>query len=172
MIAFGLVSLARLAGWSFARLHPPAPLLALSQSLHRRAMNTPPLARATTIGLLTTLLPCGWLWAFVVTAAGTASAAWGAVAMAIFWAGTLPVMVTLGAGVQGAMGTLGRRLPVLTCLLLVGVGVWTLVGRSMLDVQAFASSRGGVVSATDGSLPSAPSPDMVPDCCKPDAQDQ
>ena len=42
----------------------------------------PPVARALILGLASTLLPCGWLYAFAILAAGTGSAAWGAVVMA------------------------------------------------------------------------------------------
>lgn len=160
MIAFGMVSLLHLGGVRIARLHPPRWLQRLSTALHRRALDTPPFTRALTIGLLTTLLPCGWLWAFVITAAGTGASWSGALAMAVFWAGTLPVMVTLGAGMQGALGVLGRKLPVLTCLLLVGVGVWTLVGRSTLDPLAIANA------STRHGPTTVPGDDDVPACCK------
>lgn len=160
MIGFGVVSLLRLGGVRLSMLRTPGWLQRLSTALHRRALDTPPFTRALTIGLLTTLLPCGWLWVFVITAAGTGASWSGAMAMAVFWAGTLPVMVTLGAGMQGALGLLGRRLPVLTCLLLVGVGVWTLVGRSALDPLAIATA-----SSPQGPT-TAPSADDIPGCCR------
>jgi sulfite exporter TauE/SafE len=109
-------------------------------SIRRRAFATtraalaaihawPPASRALTVGLLTALLPCGWLWAFVVTAAGTAHPAWGALAMAVFWSGTVPLLAGLGLAAQAASGPIRRRLPVLTPILLVAVGLWTLVGK-------------------------------------------
>jgi hypothetical protein len=55
---------------------------------------------------------------------------------------------------------LGRKLPVLTCLVLVSVGVWTLVGRSSLDPLAIAKASSHSAPTT---LPSA---DDVPACCK------
>lgn len=160
MIAFGIVSLLHLSGVGLPRIRPPAWLQRVSTALHRRALDTPPFTRALTIGLLTTLLPCGWLWAFVITAAGTGAAWSGALAMAVFWVGTLPVLVTLGAGMQGALGVLGRKLPVLTCLLLVGVGVWTLVGRSSLDPLAIANA------SSQNNPTTLPSADDVPACCR------
>jgi sulfite exporter TauE/SafE len=160
MIVFGVVSLSRLMGWSMARLSPPGWLLSASQGAHRRAMDAPPMLRSITIGLLTTLLPCGWLWAFVVTAAGTAHPLSGAIAMAVFWAGTLPVMVSLGAGIQGGLGHLGRRLPAAACVLMVVVGLWTLVGRSMINLPS--------AHAAPTTQPSSvPDPNEVPECCRP-----
>ena len=70
MLTFGLISLLRIYGRGPARLHAPRFMQRLVQAGHRRAMNRSPVARAALIGLLTTLLPCGWLYAFVVTAAG------------------------------------------------------------------------------------------------------
>ena len=84
---------------------------------------------ALLIGMLTTLLPCGWLYAFAITAAGTASPLWGALTMAVFWAGTLPVLVAVGAGAAKLTGALGARAPVLTTCALIGVGLWTVAGR-------------------------------------------
>jgi sulfite exporter TauE/SafE len=129
------------------------------QAGHRRAFDRPPVVRAAMIGLMTTLLPCGWLYAFVVTAAGTASPWLGAVAMAVFWLGTLPMMVALGATIRGVTGSLGRRLPALTCVALMGMGLFTLVHRARLDPVALA----GRISSM--SLQETQDQDKLP-CCK------
>lgn len=72
----------------------------------RRLMDRPPVVRAAATGLFTTLLPCGWLYAFVVTAAGTGSGTplHGAALMAVFWLGTLPMMLTVGVDCHGSPG--------------------------------------------------------------------
>jgi len=142
LIAFALLTLLQVTGANVGRLHPPAALGRLVASAHRRAMSHPPLARAGLIGLFTTLLPCGWLYAFATAAAGTASPVLGALTMAVFWLGTVPVLVALGAGLRSVLGPVGRRLPVLTCLVLVVVGTWTLLGRSGLDAIALAARAG------------------------------
>jgi hypothetical protein len=59
--------------------------------------------------------------------------------MAVFWLGTLPMMVALGATIRGVTGVLGRRLPVLTCVALIAMGLFTLVNRARLDPTALAS---------------------------------
>jgi sulfite exporter TauE/SafE len=81
------------------------------------------LLRAGALGLASGLLPCGWLYAFVMTAAGTAHAVHGALAMTAFWLGTLPLLVGLGVGVQRLAGPLRAHLPKLTAVALVLVGV-------------------------------------------------
>ena len=92
-----------------------------------------------TIGLLTTLLPCGWLYSFAITAAGTGSAWKGMLAMTAFWLGTLPALVLVGAGVKRILGPMGRRLPALTCVALVAAGLYTLLGRTLIDPVALAA---------------------------------
>ena len=55
-----------------------------------------PTARGAATGLLTTLLPCGWLYVFVATAAGTGRVPDAMLVMLVFWLGTLPMMVGRG----------------------------------------------------------------------------
>jgi uncharacterized protein len=88
-----------------------------------------PTSRALTLGLITTLIPCGWLYAFVLTAAGTGSAARGALVMLTFWLGTLPMMLALGAGVQRAFGPLRRRLPLVSATLMIAIGLLSIGGK-------------------------------------------
>ncbi len=160
LLAFGLFSLLRIYGVA-PRLPVPAILQRLISAGHRRAFNRPPIIRAALIGLLTTLLPCGWLYAFVITAAGTASPWRGGLTMAVFWLGTLPVMIALGATVRRFTGSLGRHLPVITCLALMGLGLFTLINRSRLDPAALARNAGAAAVAI-------PNPQTTPPCCKTD----
>jgi sulfite exporter TauE/SafE len=155
MIFFGIVSILRLRGVTLQRAHAPQWMQKLSQFGYRAAMNRPPVARALSIGLLTTLLPCGWLYAFAVTAAGTASAFTGAIVMAVFWMGTLPMLVALGAGLRSAFGTFAKRIPVISCTALVIVGLYTLVGRMELSPVSLARE---VHAATTHA--------ETPACCK------
>jgi hypothetical protein len=83
----------------------------------------PPEARGLALGLLTTLLPCGFLYGFVAVAAGTGSWASGLGVMAVFWAGTLPVMAGFGLVAQRALGPLRRRLPIFTAVILIAFGL-------------------------------------------------
>lgn len=150
MIVFGVLAVLRHTGVargrvlraaqaSTGRVPLPKRVEAAALKGHRSAMGLPPRTRALVIGLLTTLLPCGWLYAFAITAAGTGSPLSGAVVMAVFWAGTLPIMVGLGVVVQRASGTLRRYIPLATSILVVGFGVATLLGREMIPAFATAS---------------------------------
>lgn len=94
-----------------------------------RIRHKPPRLRAWLMGTLTGLLPCGWLWAFVVTAGGTGSAALGASVMAAFWLGTVPAMVGLLAFAGPVFARLRARMPAITAAALIAIGVGTLALR-------------------------------------------
>ena len=140
ILGFGVITLLRIMGVSIGTLRPPKWMQRLVTASQRAAMLLDPLPRAAIIGLSTTFLPCGWLYAFAVSAAGTASPIVGGVVMAVFWVGTLPMMVSLGTGMQSLLGPIGRRMPALTSLALIAVGLYTLTGRATLDVHTLTRS--------------------------------
>lgn len=163
MIGFGLITLARLRGVKIRHVGVPAPLRRLVERGQRAAFGLTPFKRALTVGLLTTLLPCGWLYAFAFTAAGTASPLWGALTMLAFWAGTLPVMVSLGAGIQMLTGPLHARLPLITASAVVVVGVMTAMGRlhapEMSRANLGIASQGGTDVPTEAHCPLCETPE-------------
>jgi sulfite exporter TauE/SafE len=65
----------------------------------------------------------------VATAGATASASVGALVMAGFWLGTLPVMSGVGVVAQALTGPIRRRLPALTAATLIVVGLLTIAGK-------------------------------------------
>jgi uncharacterized protein len=129
MVLWGLAALATALGvrwpWVARRAAGGGVIARALRALHAQ----PAPLRALALGLLTTLLPCGFLWVFVAAAAATASPGWGALVMVAFWAGTVPIMAGLGLALQGALGPLRRRLPALTALVLVVLGLLTMAGR-------------------------------------------
>ena len=117
----------------------------------------PPLVRATVVGLLSGVLPCGWLWAFIVTAAGTGSALGGVAVMATFWAGTVPVLLALGLGAQILSVPLRRHIPAVTAVILVALGLYAIIGRPTTVLAAVQKHQ----HATEA----VPSADDPPPCC-------
>lgn len=85
--------------------------------------------RAALLGLLTPLLPCGWLYGFAALAATTRGALPGAVVLGALWLGSLP---SLTAG-PVAVDWLRRRLPVtqrrLVGLLIIAGALCNLYGK-------------------------------------------
>ncbi|MEO8840401.1 MAG: sulfite exporter TauE/SafE family protein [Kofleriaceae bacterium] len=82
--------------------------------------------RAWWFGVATGLLPCGWLWAFAITAAGTGMVVRGALVMFAFWLGTVPMMVGLVGTAGPWLARLRTRMPIVTALVLVALGLGTL----------------------------------------------
>jgi sulfite exporter TauE/SafE len=130
IVIWGAAALLAARGVRVGRLEAPAPMKRALAAVMRAVAPRPPAVRAVILGIASGLLPCGWLWAFVVTAAGTGSPYGGALVMAAFWAGTLPVMLAVGETVRAAAGPLARHVPAACAVLLVVLGLWTVVGRA------------------------------------------
>ena len=101
---------------------------AMGHLLH--AVREQPMAiRAWLTGLVTTLLPCGWLYVFVATAGGAGSVRGGMLVMAAFWLGTVPALVAVGLGAQRLFTPLRARLPMLSPAIVLVMGLLTISGR-------------------------------------------
>jgi sulfite exporter TauE/SafE len=155
MIMWGVVTLLAQRGVALPRLAPLAPAQRWMAARLRDVRDFPPVARALTVGLLTTLLPCGWLYAFVVTAAGTGTVRGALTLMTVFWAGTLPMMLALGVGVRRLAGPLRTKLPTVSAIAIVAVGILSLTGRVRLDPTKVAMHARHAV-------PAMPRPAQVP----------
>jgi uncharacterized protein len=94
-----------------------------------RARDWNPSARGFIVGMLTTLLPCGWLYTFVVVAGSTGTAASGALVMAAFWLGTVPMMMTVASVGARLLGPVAKRLPLLGAGLVFALGLLAIAGR-------------------------------------------
>ena len=144
MVLWGVATIAATLGARLPKL-PGPPLAGRGIAAALRALRAQPAPlRALAIGLLSTLLPCGFLYVFVAAAGATASPLWGALVMVAFWAGTVPIMAGLGLAAQSLFGPLRRRLPIVTAAGLVVLGLLTMAGRLGL-----------------------PTPLPTADCCKP-----
>lgn len=142
MALFGTAGVLRALGVRWRRAPVPRWVQRLLARGHASAARRTPVVRALLTGLLTTLLPCGWLYAFVITSAGTADPVAGAATMAAFWLGTVPMLAAVGAGVERLAGVLGARLPLVTAGVIVAVGLLTVFHREALtlDVNALRAS--------------------------------
>ena len=127
---WGMRTLLETAGVRVARIEPPAALRGAVVRGVAAVAAQPPVTRALVIGLLTGLLPCGWLYAFIVTAAGTGDPLRGAGLMAVFWLGTLPVMAGLGVAVQTLAGGFRRWVPAVCAVAMIVVGLLAVAGRA------------------------------------------
>lgn len=138
-ILIGLMALAQYFGATGLGGRCPQWISHLFAGAHRAAGRHGPMQRAAAAGLLSALLPCGWLYSFVLIAAATASPLLGAAAMLVFWLGTVPVLSALSVGAPAVLGPLARRAPIATAIALVAIGLLTVTGRLQVDTRAFAS---------------------------------
>ena len=126
---WGVHALLESLGVLTVRLGAPRALRSLAGYGIGAVAEAPPLLRALAVGLATGLLPCGWLYAFLVTAAGTGSALGGVALMAVFWIGTVPAMLSVGVGLQSLAGPLRRHVPVACATAMIVVGLLAVGGR-------------------------------------------
>lgn len=125
IVAWGVRSIGIARAWWTPR---PAKSTAFARGLVQLRGHRPA-TRAWLAGALTGLVPCGWLWAFVISAAGTGSALVGAAVMIVFWLGTVPAMTGLLALAGPVIDRLRRRMPTVTAVTLITLGLGTLAMR-------------------------------------------
>jgi sulfite exporter TauE/SafE len=166
MVVFGSVAALRSAGVKIAPVAVHAPFKKALIAGQRIAMKWKPVPRALTIGLLTTLLPCGWLWAFAVTAAATASPWLGAAVMAVFWLGTVPILAALGAGVRKLAGTSVPGISVITSVAIIVIGLYMIATRATISPQDLAA-RSAAAASKQSLLEHVQSLEPEHECCKP-----
>lgn len=160
MLLIGSVSLLRLLGVPWR--HFPVPR-AWVQTIHagfRRAALWSPTPRAWWIGALTTWLPCGWLYAFLLIAAGAGSLANALLLMTAFWFGSLPLLSLLGWGAAAMAPRWRTALPWVSAAVMLLVGTWTIAARASADPARLAaevtrcpSGNEQVEAATHAKLP-------------------
>jgi sulfite exporter TauE/SafE len=153
MIVWATVLLLEHVGVRGLALRAPARLRSFAVDVIRKLEGRPPVARAGLLGFCSTLLPCGWLYAFAVVAAGTGSALGGALVMLSFWAGTVPLLLGVGLGAQSIAGRLRRHVPVVSALALLMVGLAAVLGR--VNVPSLAARNVKNVISAEG-IPSEP----------------
>lgn len=139
MVAWGASTLLAQRGIRLPRIHALASLRSPLGAILVRVRGESPVRRAGATGLLTTLLPCGWLYAFVAAAAGTASVRGALLVMAVFWAGTVPALLAVGVSAQRLAGPLRSRLPAVTAAVVMFIGLLSIAGRLRLNVRTLAT---------------------------------
>ena len=134
MIVVGGIALARHLGWTIRLPSIAGPMQKALQRHFQSITRQSPLRRAFLIGAFSCLMPCGWLYTFAIVAAGTGSPWQGAIVMAVFWAGTVPIMAALMFGLSGLGQSIQRRIPVAMASLVIVIGVFTIAFRAPVAI--------------------------------------
>jgi hypothetical protein len=149
-VVWGTLRALALTGVRIPRLGAAGFARSLVSPMLRGIANRRPVVRAALLGAVAPLLPCGWLYAFVASAASTGSASNGALVMAAFWAGTVPALAAVTLGLHRALGPARRFLPFATALALVAVGSLTVVRALQAGPPQVHQHRPSAVSGLPG----------------------
>jgi len=107
-------------------------------SLRPMVFSLRPPTRAWVTGLLTALLPCGWLYLFALFAAGTGSWLTGSVVMIAFWLGSVPALVGVVLSTKLLAGRLRQSVPVAVSLMMIVAGGFTMAGRGFANLHSLS----------------------------------
>jgi len=167
MIVTAVVIILRQSGLRLRHLPIPQRWVKLIHAGFRSAGRWPAVPRAYLIGLLTTLLPCGWLYAFVIVAAGSGDMLRASLIMTAFWVGTLPLLSALGwtsAALAPRMRSLVPWVSVAACLIL---GIATLTHRAHASTESLDRALLSKDTAAD-RMPLLKT--IQPPCCSDDQE--
>jgi sulfite exporter TauE/SafE len=90
------------------------------------------------------LLPCGWLYAYVLIAASTQNPLSGVIIMGVFWLGTVPALIIFARILKKLNSIWLKRIPKITALIIILLGLMTISGR----VSMIEESNSGNKTAT------------------------
>lgn len=122
-ISLIVLGLTRVIGMSFDPFRKIlSRYMPLLQGVIRPVLSSHSVFKPLLVGMVTTLLPCGWLYAFVALAMGTANVWIAAQIMFLFWVGTLPALVLLGCTSRALTQGGSRWFPRLVGALLIMSG--------------------------------------------------
>ena len=84
------------------------------------------------VGILTSLLPCGWLYTYVIAAIATKSPLSGALTLFLFWLGGLPALSAVSLMVKKTVSAAGLRQQKIAGLILVLAGLYSVASFMFL----------------------------------------
>lgn len=100
-----------------------------------------PNRRALGFGLITVLLPCGWLWSFVLVAAASGSPLQGGLTMIVFGLGSVPALGAVALGASGVFRSLAPK------------RYWLVPTLLVLAALGMTLHRGPILRSDDGKAP-------------------
>jgi len=148
MMLWGVWAMLEAAGARLKLKLPQVRLPRFLASVLAKARQRPPLARAVLLGGASALLPCGFLYAFALAAAGTGNPLGGGLVMAALWLGNLPALLGFGLVIAGALSGARRHIPLLSAMSVFALGLFTLSSRVNLPAFALAAATDAPHSAT------------------------
>lgn len=115
------------------------PSLSTAHTQLVRIATRSPKGSGLALGISSGFLPCGWLYTFVIAAAGQGTALSGALIMSAFWVGTIPVLLFGGSCAAWLTVTLGPRARVFSIIAVLLVGCYSLFRHLSLPANVVAA---------------------------------
>ena len=125
IIAIGLRTTGIFRRLAFIRLELSGPTALMTRAV-TRLRTLPSMTAAFPVGLIMGFLPCGFLYAIALAAAGRGSPVTGGLIMLAFGLGTLPALLAFGSAVHLLSNALRTELLRWAGLLVVFVGIYNL----------------------------------------------
>lgn len=166
LILFGIIGIARNLGWRIPQAGFSQRLVGWLQSGIRATAGRLPTVRALTIGMLTTLMPCGWLYFFVIAASSTQSLIAAPLVMFFFWLGTLPVMLSLGISSNFLMKKMRAKANWIIPVMMLLIGLYSVTSRSPIELANRFSEANADAAGVSQSISAADSTQAP--CCQHD----
>jgi sulfite exporter TauE/SafE len=166
MALLGILMVCRLAAGNSPHFLLPSPLQQRFGKWHHFARQQSPTVKASAIGLLTIFLPCGWLYAFLITAAATANSWSGAAVMFTFWLGTVPSLTAMLFSLHLLTNKLRSLLPWVSAVLLTMVGFYTMSHRALANYDGLKISAPAM--QIDDQIKTLHENAEIKPCCQPE----
>jgi len=141
LVLLGFVKVWKLAFKNQAMIVHSTLFLRWSEMIARLRRKTQTQSRVTNAflwGLLSTWLPCGWLYLFALASATAGSVYSSLLMMGAFWLGTLPALSVVAWGGSWFAKIQPNALQWFAACLLIGLGFWTLTSRAWVDLSSLA----------------------------------
>lgn len=169
LVVIGLAALAprRAAMVPLVTLRQRPSVLGLGRRWWRAGLSRGGPLGAAAIGLGSALLPCGWLWGYVLVAASTAAVLPAVAVMFALWAGSLPALLSVGAVAGWLRRHLGPFAPRLVAALMVLMGVLALAGKLGPSLHAPPSEPAAHEAEPAAHQAPPGAPPVVPSCHEP-----
>jgi hypothetical protein len=119
--------------------------------LRKRFSGRSPIGSAYSWGLISTWLPCGWLYVFAMAAATTGSIRASMLLMTAFWVGTLPLLSGLALGAHASGVSLQRWFQPIAAMVLIAFGSYTCIARSAVELSSLSHSVQGTLNVRNAS---------------------
>lgn len=142
----GIFSFLKNTSSSFSNIQYSISSKILSFKLFKYPLQSSGYLRGAFVGLMSGLLPCGWLYAYVLIAASTQNPLSGVIIMGVFWLGTVPALIIFARILKKLNSIWLKRIPKITALIIILLGLMTISGRVSMIEESNSAKKSATMS--------------------------